>query len=108
MYDAWWDVLEDKWEVDLDNYEQKIFLNFEDTSDEYILNFIDYSKKNIDDVLKNLQINLIETYSINFRYCDGDINAYYISSRNEILVCYELIDYFMGLKGEVMLLRNIL
>ena len=108
MSDAWWELLGDNWEEDLDNYEQKIFLNFEDTNDEYILNFIDYSKKNIEDVLKNLQINLIETYSMNFRYCEGDINAYYISSRNEILVCYELIDYFMGLKGEVMLLRNIL
>ena len=39
MYDAWWDVLEDKWEVDLDNYEQNNFHDFLDTNDEYILNF---------------------------------------------------------------------
>ena len=58
------------------------------------------------DFLESFQVLLDNEYSLSFEYCDGDVNAYYISSENKILVCYELIESFLDLKYEIILLKN--
>jgi len=116
MSDAWWDVFKGSaqgeeyefWEVYVENYVQKIFLNFQDTNVNIHQYFEEYAKPTILYFLQNViaQVKLREDYTLSFEYCDGDINAYYISTQNKILFCYELVEEFMNIKTEIILLKE--
>ena len=116
MSDAWWNVFKGSaqgeeyefWEVYVENYVQKIFLDFQDTNVNIHQYFAEYAKPNILYFLQNViaQVKLREDYILSFEYCDGDINAYYISSQNKILFCYELVEEFMNVKTEIILLKE--
>ena len=116
MSDAWWDVFKGSaqgeeyefWEVYVENYVQKIFLNFQDTNVNIHQYFEEYAKPTILYFLQNViaQVKLQEDYILSFEYCGGDINAYYISSQNKILFCYELVEEFMNIKTEIILLKE--
>ena len=116
MSDAWWDVFKGSalgeeyefWEVYVENYVQKIFLDFQDTNVNIHQYFEEYAKPTILYFLQNViaQVKLQEDYILSFEYCDGDINAYYISSQNKILFCYELVEEFMNVKTDIIFLKN--
>ena len=115
MDNAWWDIVEgDKsgkegyqfWTLYPYDSPQKININFDATNDELFTAFKSYSELMILDFLESFQVLLDNEYSLSFEYCDGDVNAYYISSENKILVCYELIESFLDLKYEIILLKN--
>jgi len=116
MSDAWWDVFKGSaqgeeyefWEVYVENYVQKIFLDFQDTNVTIHQYFEEYAKPTILYFLQNViaQVKLQEDYILSFEYCGGDINAYYISSQNKILFCYELVEEFMNVKTEIILLKE--
>ncbi len=116
MSDAWWDVFKGSaqgeeyefWEVYVENYVQKIFLNFQDTNVNIHQYFEEYAKPTILYFLQNViaQVKLQEDYILSFEYCGGDINAYYISSQNKILFCYELVEEFMNVKTDIIFLKN--
>jgi len=116
MSDAWWDVFKGSaqgeeyefWEVYVENYVQKIFLDFQDTNVTIHQYFEEYAKPTILYFLENViaQVKLREDYTLSFEYCGGDINAYYISSQNKILFCYELVEEFMNVKTEIILLKD--
>ena len=116
MSDAWWDVFKGSaqgeeyefWEVYVENYVQKIFLDFQDTNVTIHQYFEEYAKPTILYFLQNViaQVKLQEDYILSFEYCGGDINAYYISSQNKILFCYELVEEFMTVKTEIILLKE--
>jgi len=116
MSDAWWDVFKGSaqgeeyefWEVYVENYVQKIFLEFQDTNVTIHQYFEEYAKPTILYFLQNViaQVKLQEDYILSFEYCGGDINAYYISSQNKILFCYELVEEFMNVKTEIILLKE--
>ena len=108
MYIAWWNILEDYWTVDLSTYKQKIFINYEKTTDDdwLIRYFNEISFEAFDYWLKSLQINLKKDYYLSFEYCEGNVNAYYLSSESKILICYELIEEFMSTRYEIILLKN--
>ena len=116
MSDAWWDVFKGSalgeeyefWEVYVENYVQKIFLDFQDTNVNIHQYFEEYAKPTILYFLQNViaQVKLQEDYILSFEYCDGDINAYYISTQNKILFCYELVEEFMNIKTEIILLKE--
>ena len=90
MSDAWWDVFKGSaqgeeyefWEVYVENYVQKFSRFPQDTNVNIHQYFEEYAKPTI---LYFLQITslaqLREDYILSFEYCDGDINAYYISSQ---------------------------
>ena len=116
MSDAWWDVFKGSaqgeeyefWEVYVENYVQKIFLDFQDTNVTIHQYFEEYAKPTILYFLQNViaQVKLQEEYILSFEYCGGDINAYYISTQNKILFCYELVEEFMNVKTEIILLKE--
>ena len=116
MSDAWWDVFKGSaqgeeyefWEVYVENYVQKIFLDFQDTNVNIHQYFEEYAKPTILYFLQNViaQVKLQEDYILSFEYCGGDINAYYISSENKILFCYELVEEFMNVKTDIIFLKN--
>ena len=116
MSDAWWDVFKGSaqgeeyefWEVYVENYVQKIFLEFQDTNVTIHQYFEEYAKPTILYFLQNViaQVKLQEDYILSFEYCGGDINAYYISTQNKILFCYELVEEFMNVKTEIILLKE--
>ena len=116
MSDAWWDVFKGSaqgeeyefWEVYVENYVQKIFLDFQDTNVNIHQYFEEYAKPTILYFLQNViaQVKLQEDYILSFEYCGGDINAYYISSQNKILFCYELVEEFMNVKTDIIFLKN--
>ena len=116
MSDAWWDVFKGSaqgeeyefWEVYVENYVQKIFLDFQETNVNIHQYFEEYAKPTILYFLQNViaQVKLREDYILSFEYCDGDINAYYISTQNKILFCYELVEEFMNVKTEIILLKE--
>ena len=116
MSDAWWDVFKGSaqgeeyefWEVYVENYVQKIFLDFQDTNVTIHQYFEEYAKPTILYFLQNViaQVKLQEDYILSFEYCGGDINAYYISSQNKILFCYELVEEFMNVKTDIIFLKN--
>ena len=116
MSDAWWDVFKGSaqgeeyefWEVYVENYVQKIFLDFQDTNVNIHQYFEEYAKPTILYFLQNViaQVKLQEDYILSFEYCSGDINAYYISSENKILFCYELVEEFMNVKTDIIFLKN--
>jgi len=116
MSDAWWDVFKGSaqgeeyefWEVYVENYVQKVFLDFQDTNVTIHQYFEEYAKPTILYFLQNViaQVKLQEEYILSFEYCGGDINAYYISTQNKILFCYELVEEFMNVKTEIILLKE--
>lgn len=116
MSDAWWDVFKGSaeddeyefWEVYVDDYVQKIELQFQDSDINIHQYFEEYATPTILYFLQNViaQVKLREDYILSFESCDGDINAYYISSQNKILFCYELVEEFMTVKTEVILLKE--
>ena len=116
MSDAWWDVFKGSaqgeeyefWEVYVENYVQKIFLDFQDTNVNIHQYFEEYAKPTILYFLQNViaQVKLEEDYILSFEYCGGDINAYYISTQNKILFCYELVEEFMNVKTDIIFLKN--
>ena len=116
MSDAWWDVFKGSaqgeeyefWEVYVENYVQKIFLDFQDTNVNIHQYFEEYAKPTILYFLQNViaQVKLQEDYILSFEYCGGDINAYYISTQNKILFCYELVEEFMNVKTDIIFLKN--
>ena len=115
MDDAWWNIVEGNksgkdgyqfWTLYPYNSPQKININFDYTDDSIFTAFKSYSEYTILDFLESFQVLLENEYSISFEYCDGDVNAYYISADNKILVCYELIESFLDLKYEIILLKN--
>jgi len=116
MSDAWWDVFKGSaqgeeyefWEVYVENYVQKVFLDFQDTNVTIYQYFEEYAKPTILYFLQNViaQVKLQEEYILSFEYCGGDINAYYISTQNKILFCYELVEEFMNVKTEIILLKE--
>jgi hypothetical protein len=118
MSDAWWDVFKGSaeddeyefWEVYVDDYVQKIELQFQDSDINIHQYFEEYARPTILYFLQNViaQVKLREDYILSFESCDGDINAYYISSQNKILFCYELVEEFMTVKTEIILLKETL
>lgn len=108
MYNAWWDILEDYWSVDLSIYEQKIFINYDPPEEDDWLTeyFREVSFEIFDYWVKSLQIILKKNYELSFEYCDGRVNAYYSSSDSKIIICYELIEEFMSTRYEIILLKN--
>ena len=116
MSDAWWKIFQGSatgenyefWEVEIDKYVQKIDLKFQDSNVDIHKHFEDYAKSTILYFLQNViaQIKLKEDYLLSFEICDGDVNAYYIPSENKILFCYELVEEFMAVKTEIILLKE--
>jgi len=116
MSDAWWKIFQGSatgenyefWEVEVDKYVQKIDLEFQDSNVVIYRHFKDYAKSTILYFLQNVipQVKLMEDYLLSFESCDGDVNAYYISSENKILFCYELVEEFLNVKTEIILLKE--
>jgi len=96
------------WEVYVDDYVQKIELQFQDSNINIHEYFEEYARPTILYFLQNViaQVKLREDYILSFESCDGDINAYYIPSQNKILFCYELVEEFMTVKTEIILLKE--
>ena len=121
MSDAWWKIFQGNgsgysaddyefWETEVSNYIQKIKLEFQNSDEIVYQYFEEYSKDTILYFLQNhvAQIKLRENYTLSFEMCEGEINAYYISSQNKILICYELVEEFMRVKDEILLLKELL
>jgi len=106
MYEAWWNIFENNWEIDLDKIEQKIFLKFEESEDDIFNYFNIVAEDLINEYLKSLQIKLKNKYFLSFEFCNGDKNAYYLSKENKILFCYDLVEEFMDTRMNVILLKN--
>ena len=116
MSEAWWNVVEGNgigeddnlqfWTRYPENHPAKIYLNFEYTDDIIFSAFNEYAQETIQYFLDEMQILFSENYTLDFEYCNGDINAYYISRENKILFCYELVEHFINIKYEVILLKN--
>jgi len=104
IWNSWSEYLTGMWHGDGADYIGEFILNFEDAKIDENGDVIDFYpgvlKLEIENVSERLfddfHIQLPTDVKINFRYCDGDINAYYYPGYYEIDFCYELFqDYLM-------------
>ena len=104
IWNSWSEYLTGMWHGDGADYIGEFILNFEEAKIDEKGDVIDFYpgvlKVQIENVSERLfddfHIQLPTDVKINFRYCDGDINAYYYPGYYEIDFCYELFqDYLM-------------
>jgi len=104
IWNSWSEYLTGMWHGDGADYIGEFILNFEDAKIDEKGDVIDFYpgvlKVQIENVSERLfddfHIQLPTDVIINFRYCDGEINAFYYPGYYQIDFCYELFqDYLM-------------
>ena len=104
IWNSWSEYLTGMWHGDGADYIGEFILNFEDAKIDENGDVIDFYpgvlKVQIENVSERLfddfHIQLPTDVIINFRYCDGEINAFYYPGYYQIDFCYELFqDYLM-------------
>ena len=104
IWNSWSEYLTGMWHGDGADYIGEFILNFEEAKIDEKGDVIDFYpgvlKVQIENVSERLfddfHIQLPTDVIINFRYCDGEINAFYYPGNYQIDFCYELFqDYLM-------------
>ena len=103
IWNSWNYYFTDMWIGGGTEYNGEFILNFDDPKIDNAGNVIDaypgLLKVEIEKVAERLfydfQIQLPTDVNINFKYCDGEINAFYYPGYYEIDFCYELFENYL-------------
>ena len=103
IWNSWSKYLTDMWHGDGAEYIGKFILNYEDPKTDNTGEVIDFYpgllkvelEKVSERLFNDFHIQLPTDVSINFRYCDGEINAFYYPGYYEIDFCYELFEDYL-------------
>ena len=104
MRDAWFNFVSEYWIRDLDKISKQFIVSFEKNEDMQIFeNFFNDSYGL--EYLDTFQIKLPYPVKVSFKNCD-EINAFYSSADNEIMVCYELITEYFFTRYDILDLKD--
>lgn len=113
IWASWSKYLTDMWHGDGAEYIGKFIFNYEDPiiNDQGNLDFYpgileDEIEKVSERLFNDFHIQLPTDLNIYFRYCDGEINAFYYPGYHEIDFCYELFEDYVLTAYEIYSLKE--
>ena len=103
IWNSWNVYLTDMWHGDGAEYIGKFIINYDDPKIDNTGEVVDFYPRLLREELEKVSEKLFDDFhiqlptdvEINFKYCDGEINAFYYPGYYEIDFCYELFEDYL-------------